>query len=300
MRVLITGAGGFVGRHLTDFLRSEKRIRPYFFEGDIRQAGAMSRCLKKVKPDRIFHLAGLSHSGSSWKEPAEFYKTNVLGQLNLLEGLRNLKKLPRVHLALSSEEYGPLAAPCLPCMESQPLNPISPYGVSKAAQDMMGYQYFKNYGVPVVRTRAFIHVGPGQKDCFVVSNFARQIARIEAGLQPAEIRVGNLAAIRDFTDARDVVRAYWLALEKGRPGDVYNVCSGRPRSIRSVLDGLLKLSRAKVRIVPDKARIRPSDIACSYGSAAKLRKQSGWAPRICFEDTLVDILNSWRKQFAKY
>ncbi len=187
----------------------------------------------------------------------------------------------------------------VPIRESNPLRPLSPYAVSKVAQDLLAYQYFKSYGLKTIRTRGFNHTGPRRGDVFVTSNFAKQIASIEAGIQKPVIRVGNLDSVRDFTDVRDVVRAYWLAVKKGRAGEVYNIASGRDNTIRDLLDRLLKLSTTKVEVEVDPDRLRPSDVVMLIGDASKFRDDTGWEPKIPLDQTLEDLLEYWRERIGQ-
>lgn len=316
MRVLITGFTGFVGSHLADYLvargdvevfgthrwRSRMdnvehlRDRVRFVECDLRDAGAIRRVLREVRPDRIFHLAAQSYVPASWLAPAETLSGNVLGQLHLFEAIRELDLPARVHVAGSSEEYGLVLPDEIPIREESPLRPLSPYAVSKVTQDLLAYQYWQSYRVHAVRTRGFNHTGPRRGEVFVTSNFARQIAQIEKGLHEPIVWVGNLDSVRDFTDVRDMVRAYWLALERGAPGDVYNVCSGRGYTARQVLDILLGLAQVKVTIQEDPARMRPSDVTLLVGDCSKFRNATGWQPTIPFEVTLKDLLEHWRSR----
>jgi GDP-4-dehydro-6-deoxy-D-mannose reductase len=252
--------------------------------------------LEEVKPDRIFHLAAQSFVPTSWTAPTESLTTNILGQLNIFEAVKKLHIKPLIQVACSSEEYGLVHETELPIRETNPLRPLSPYAVSKVGQDMLGYQYWMSYRMPVVRTRGFNHEGPRRGPVFVCSDFAKQIADIEKGRKEPVIRVGNLEARRDFTDVRDVVRGYWLSLEKGQPGEVYNICSGRAWVIRDMLDHLFSLTTVKVKVEPEPARMRPSDVPVLLGDAAKFRKATGWEPEIPFEQTLRDLLDYWRQR----
>jgi GDP-4-dehydro-6-deoxy-D-mannose reductase len=272
------------------------RDRVRFVECDLRDAGAVLRVLRDVRPDRIFHLAAQSYVPTSWLAPAETLSGNVLGQLHLFEALRELDLPARVHVAGSSEEYGLVLPSEIPIREENPLRPLSPYAVSKVAQDMLAYQYWQSYRLHAVRTRGFNHTGPRRGEVFVTSNFARQIAQIEKGLREPVVSVGNLDSVRDFTDVRDMVRAYWLALERGAPGEVYNICSSRGYTARQVLDILLGLAQVKVTVQEDPARMRPSDVTLLVGDCSKFRSATGWQPTIPFEVTLKDLLEHWRSR----
>lgn len=320
MRVLITGITGFAGSHLAEYLlergdveihgmerwRSKTdnidRIKSKLImhECDLRDASSVRKVLETVRPDRVFHLAAQSFVPTSWKAPAETLMTNIVGQLNMFEAVRQIGINPRIQIAGSSEEYGLVLPEETPIREENPLRPLSPYGVSKVGQDLLAYQYHQSYGLNVVRTRGFNHTGPRRGEVFVESNFALQIARVERGVQEPIIKVGNLTTQRDYTDVRDMVRAYWLALEQGEPGDVYNLCSGVARSIQSVLDQLLRLSGVKVRIEQDPARMRPSDVALLQGDSTKFRTRTGWRPQIPWETTLRDLLEYWRERIGVY
>src|SRR6195256_2687858 len=273
MRALITGITGFAGSHLAEYILAEQpgvevfgtfrwrsRMdnvehlgagRVNLVEADLRDYTSVHRALEITQPDLIFHLAAQSFVPASWNAPSDTIVTNVTGQTNLFEAIRALKLDPVVQIACSSEQYGLVHPDETPIKETNPLRPLSPYAVSKVAQDFLGYQYFQSYGMKVIRTRGFNHTGPRRGHPFVTSNFCRQVASIEAGLQEPVIRVGNVEAIRDFTDVRDMVRAYWLAVTRARPGEVYNIASGHGISIREMLDQLLALSPAKVEIEVD-------------------------------------------------
>ncbi len=316
MRVLITGITGFVGSHLADYLVGRGDVEVYgtcrwrsrmdnvehlrgrvtLVDCDLRDAGAVRRTLATVRPDRIFHLAAQSYVPASWGSPSETLTTNVTCQLNLLEAIRESRASTRVHVAGSSEEYGLVHKDELPIREENPLRPLSPYAVSKVAQDLLAYQYWMSHRVHTVRTRGFNHTGPRRGDVFVSSNFARQIAEIEKGVREPVVRVGNLESLRDFTDVRDMVRAYWLALDRGEPGEVYNICSGRGYTVRQVLDMLLGLSSARVEIREDPERLRPSDVEVLLGDCSRFHRATGWTPTIPFEVTLKDLLEHWRRR----
>ena len=316
MKILVTGITGFVGSHLAEYLLTKDDIEIYgivrwrsdteniehirdklvLSECDIRDATSVRNEIEKVKPDRIFHLAAQSYVVSSWHAPRETLTTNILGELNIFESVRELKINPFIQIAGSSEEYGLVSVNELPVKETNLLHPLSPYAVSKVGQDLLGYQYYKSYGLNIIRTRAFNHTGPRRGEVFVCSNFAKQIAMIEKGKQKPIIYVGNLEARRDFTDVRGIVQAYWLALEKCKPGEVYNICSGRARAMKEVLDILLGLTKQKIKIKQDPKRLRPSDVPVLEGDSSKFRELTGWKPEIPFEKTLEDLLNYWREK----
>src|SRR6266536_4511771 len=221
------------------------RSRITLIESDLRDLSSVRALVELSNPSHVIHLAAQSFVGASWHQPAETLSTNVISQVNLLESIRGLRLEPRFLAVGSSEEYGMVYEDELPIRETNPLRPLSPYAVSKVAQDLMGYQYFKSYGLHIVRSRAFNHEGPRRGDVFVTSNFARQIAEIERGLRPPVIAVGDLKSRRDYTDVRDIVRGYWLLLEQGEPGEVYNLCSGRAWVIQDILDFLLAQARVQ-------------------------------------------------------
>lgn len=317
MKVLITGITGFAGSHLADFILEEHAdVRVYgmirwrsrrenirhlqdsieLVEADLKDMVSMKKCLAHVKPDRIFHLAAQSFVPTSWTCPSETFCINSIGQINLFESLLSLGLKPRIQIAGSSEEYGLVHEDEVPMKESNPLRPLSPYAVSKVAQDLLGYQYHQSYGLPVVRTRGFNHTGPRRGEVFICSNFARQIAEIEAGKREPVMYVGNLEAKRDFTDVRDMVRAYWLSLEKGKPGDVYNIGSGTTYKIKDVLDMLLSLTDKKVKVEVDPDRLRPSDVPILLADSSKFRNATGWEPRFEFSRSLKDLLDYWRER----
>lgn len=315
-RILVTGATGFVGSHLLDYLLSMDGIEVYgikrwrsrteniehlsggvaVIECDLRDQGCVTRVVESIKPDKIFHLAAQSYVPASWSAPQESLTTNILCNLHVLEAVRHLGIRPRIQVAGSSEEYGLVHPDELPIKETNPLRPLSPYGVSKVAQDLLGYQYYMSYGMDIVRTRGFNHTGPRRGDVFVTSNLAKQIVEIEAKKKEPVVYVGNLDAKRDFSDVRDMVKAYWLALEKGKPGEVYNICSGVAYSIREVLDMLLSMAKVEIELRVDSERLRPSDVPVLLGDNTKFVEATGWKPAIPFEETLRDILDYWRQK----
>ena len=313
-RVLVTGVTGFAGSHLVDYLLTRNDCEIFgihrwrsrteniehlagkltLMECDLRDASSTRDVLEKIRPERIFHLAAQSFVPTSWNAPSESLVTNVIGQVNIFEAVRRLQIPCRIQLACSSEEYGMVYENELPIRETNPLRPLSPYAVSKVAQDMLGYQYWMSWKVDSVRTRGFNHEGPRRGPVFVASDFAKQIADIERGVRAPVLSVGNLDARRDFTDVRDMVRAYWLALDKCEPGEVYNICSGTAWSIRDVLDQLLGMTKKKIEVKQDPARLRPSDVPVLLGDHSKFTQATGWTPSIPFEQTLSDMLDYWR------
>ncbi len=317
MKVLITGITGFAGSHLAEYLLARQpqvkvcglvrwrsrmeniqtvRDRIELHEADLKDMVSLQKCLALIRPDYIFHLAAQSFVPTSWRLPAETLAINALGQVNLFEAVLSLKLDPKIQVAGSSEEYGHVNSDEVPMKETNPLRPLSPYAVSKVTQDLLGYQYFQSYGLRVVRTRGFNHTGPRRGEVFVTSTFAKQIAEVEKKKREPVILVGNLEAKRDFTDVRDIVRAYWLSLEKGQPGEVYNIGTGRAITMREVLDRLLALSKVKVRVEVDPARLRPSDVPILEPDCSKFVKLTGWKPEIPFSQTLSDLLDYWRER----
>jgi GDP-4-dehydro-6-deoxy-D-mannose reductase len=261
---------------------------------ELADSYSVRKLISSVQPERIFHLAAQSFVLSSWNAPVETFQTNVIGQVNLFEAVREAGLDPMIHIAGSSEEYGLVHPNEVPMKETNALRPLSPYAVSKVAQELLAWQYFKSYGLKTVVTRGFNHTGPRRGQVFSTSSFAKQIAEIEKGKREPVVQVGDISSKRDWTDVRDMVRAYWLALEKGEPGQVYNVGSGTTRTIQEMLDILLSLSTAKVTVVQDPGRLRPSDVTILWADVTKFRNQTGWAPQIPFEQTMKDLLNYWR------
>ena len=318
MRVLITGITGFVGSHLTEYalsrgaevigsVRWRSRMdnidhlldRVTLIETDLRDPFAARSLLDQARPDYIVHLAAQSFVAASWATPSETMTTNVQSQVNLFEAMRESRSRARFLVVGSSEEYGLAYPDEMPIRETNPLRPLSPYAVSKVTQDLMGWQYFKSYGLHIVRSRAFNHTGPRRGDAFAESNFAKQVAEIEAGRREPVVHVGDLKATRDYSDVRDIVRGYWTLLERGTPGEVYNLCSGVDHSIESVLQfyiGHSKVSGIEAR--QDPARLRPSDVPILRGCREKAEKAFDWRPKIAFDDTLTDLLEYWRRRIT--
>jgi GDP-4-dehydro-6-deoxy-D-mannose reductase len=316
MRVLITGITGFAGSHLADYCLERGGVEVFgiirwrsrteniehlenkikIMECDLRDATSTRDVIEDIHPDYIFHLAAQSFVPTSWRAPTESLTTNVLGELNLFEAVRKIGLKCRIQLAGSSEEYGLVKEDEVPISEDNPLRPLSPYAVSKVAQDLLGYQYFMSYKMDVVRTRSFNHTGPRRPPVFVCSDFAKQVVDIEKGLKEPVIHVGNLDAKRDFTDVRDTVKAYFLALEKGKSGEVYNICSEKTWKIRDVLDMLIAKSTKEIKVELDKSRLRPSDVPLLLGDCTRFRNDTGWKPEIPFDQTLEDILDFWRSR----
>lgn len=317
MRVLITGITGFAGSHLAEYIlenhpgaeiygirRWRSRMeniehlldKIQVIECNLVDLSSVKSLIADVRPDKIFHLAAQSFVPSSWNAPAESLTTNIISQLNIFEALREAKLFDTwIQIACSSEEYGMVHPEEIPIRETNPLRPLSPYAVSKVGQDYLAYQYFMSYGIKAVRTRGFNHTGPRRGEVFVCSNFSKQAVEIEKKKRPPVIYVGNLDAQRDFTDVRDMVRAYWLSLEKCEPGDVYNICTGNAISIRDLLDLVIASSGAQIEVKQDPARLRPSDVPLLKGDYSKFNKATGWTPRIPFKQTLSDIIEYWRQ-----
>ena len=294
---LVTGAGGFAGRHLTEHLRErgDDAVAPSSDEVDLRDAAATRALVREQQPERVFHLAALASVGRSWDDPARTLSENQAMTLNLLEAVRHEAPRARVLIASSGEVYGAPAE--LPVTEEARLAPENPYALSKATSDLLGRLYARSFGLSVVRARAFNHAGPGQSDDYVAGTLARQVAAAEvAGQTSATVRTGNPDSARDFTDVRDVVRAYAAAIDLG--SGVYNVASERAVSVSDLIEVLRGQTSVEIRHEVDPERVRVNDVREIRGSAARLREATGWQPRIALEHTLADAVAHWRDELA--
>ena len=313
-RILITGCTGFVGKYVVEQCRLRYPQADLFglaghavpsttpsvqstvklLVADIAQRDQIRQVVAQVQPDLVFHLAAQSSVAASWKDPQNTLRVNVEGTIHLLEALRAEQLTPRIVLVGSGEQYGLVRPEENPIREDCLFRPANPYAVSKATQDLYGYQYFTNYGLPIIRTRPFNHFGPGQVSTFVIAKFARHVALIEAGKAPPELPVGNLEARRDFLPVEDVVAAYLTLAEQGQPGKAYNIGSGHARSIRSILDLLLTLTTRLIHIYEDPALLRPVDVPLLEADTSRLRTDTNWQPTIPFEVALQHTLDYWR------
>ncbi len=316
MRIFVTGATGFAGSHLVQMLlagghevfalvhasTSHQTLltHPHLHEiaGNLLAPESLKTAVAQAKPDVVYHLAGQAYPARSWQDPALTFAVNTGGTANLLEAVIAYGR-PRTVVVTSAEIYGLVTARQLPLTERSTPAPRHPYGVSKVAAGQLVPLYWERYRLPVVEARPFNHIGPNQATGFVVPDFASQIAAIKLGLRAATIQVGNLNAQRDFSDVRDVARAYMALAEKGEPGEAYLICSGQPVSIHYLLQVLIELADVTVHVEYDPARMRPSDVPILYGSAAKLQKHTGWRPQIHLRQSLADALDDWLHRLQK-
>lgn len=320
MRTLITGVAGFVGRHLAhelakdpneelngadhlDLTDSEadgvlrchlKSHRPL----DVTNYEQIRGCVLETKPDRIVHLAAQASGAESARRPAETYRVNAVGALNVLEVVRTEAPGAIVLLIGSADVYGS-GSPGQKIREDAPMRPMNAYALSKVAQDALGELYAVNYGLRIIRTRTFSHTGPGQNPRFALAGFADQLARIHAGLVASEIKVGNLEGVRDYGDVRDVVRAYRLLLDRGEPGQAYNVCTGHGHIMRHLLDNLCAIAGFRPTIVQDPTRVRSRDSDFLVGDPGKVQAKTGWTPEIPIERTLEDLYREARERVRR-
>jgi GDP-4-dehydro-6-deoxy-D-mannose reductase len=314
LRALITGISGFVGSHLAEYLLNHTdwqvagtvygrldniehlRDRLLIFPAELSRLEVTRFIVEETQPDAIFHLAAQPLPQLSRMDPWFTLENNIRAQLNILEAVTQLQLRSRVLVVGSSEEYGYIRPEDLPIDEETPLRPATPYGVSKIGQDFLGLQYFLSHGVETVRVRPFNHIGPRQRQGFVAADFARQLAEIEAGTREPEVVVGALDAVRDFSDVRDIVRGYYLALTKGEPGETYNLGSEQGHAVREMLDTLIGYLGQEIKVVQDPARMRPVEVPRVVSDCRKLRARTGWHTEITFEQSLRDVLDYWRAQ----
>lgn len=313
MKALITGITGFAGSHLADYLIDKEGVevhgikRPrsrteflrydvHYHEGDITDFSSMATIIRKLAPDYIFHLAAQSFVPLSWQAPQATLTTNIIGTLNLLDATQGNCPSAVVQIAGSSEEYGMVDPEECPITEEQPLRPLSPYGVSKVAADLLGQQYQRSYGLKVIITRAFNHTGPRRGEQFVTSKIAKQLALIKLGKAEEVLTLGNLEAVRDFTDVRDMARAYWLAVNRCQPGIPYNIGCGYGNSIMQVIRLLTLASLTHPQIEQDPQFMRPSDVPRLICDSQRFRNATGWKPEISFEQTMRDLFDYWMER----
>lgn len=315
MRVFVTGGTGFAGSHLVDALLAAEHelvalVHPATslqelpehprltrLMGDLLDLAALRQHMAAIKPDVIYHLAGQASPSLSWRNPALTLAVNAGGTANILEAALAGGR-PRVLIVSSADVYGPIRADELPLTEATPIEPRHPYGVSKWAAGQLARLYWERYQLPAIEARPFNHIGPRQAAGFVVPDFASQLAAIKLGRQAATLSVGNLAAERDFTDVRDVAAAYQALAAQGQPGECYLICSGQAVSIEWLLQTLVELAGIPVTIVPDPARMRPSDTPCLYGDYGKIKRDTGWQPQIPLRQSLADALADWLARLA--
>jgi len=305
MKALITGVNGFVGKHLSNFLLSKDfevwgidisedfngSPKVNYKKSNILDKEELNQLMKEISPDYIFHLAGFSSVKKSFENPELCKKINVGGTENILESVLTAKINSKILIITSAEIYG--IPKTIPIKETEELNPVSPYGESRKEQEELCKKYSDK--LQIVISRSFPHIGPGQQPIFVTSDFAKQIAEIELKNKDPLMKVGNLEAKRDFTDVRDIVEAYFLALEKGISGETYNIGSGKSYSIKEVLEVFLSLSEAKIKVEQDPDKLRPSDIPVLQGDNSKFKERTGWEPKIKIKTTLKDVLDYWRE-----
>ena len=304
--ILITGGTGFVGSHMVTLLRQQEpdarlvvtshRPRPdkdgvRTYALDLTDSQAVFDLLQETRPDQIYHLASIAAVGASFTDPAGVLRNNFHLTLNLLEGLRQYLPQTKLLLISTADLYDHTSSS--PIDEKRALAPSNPYAASKASQDFLGQTYAQSFKLPIVIARPFNHIGPGQKNGFVVADFASQVAKIDCSGQPGIIEVGNLDSSRDFTDVRDMVRAYHLLMTDGGVGEIYNIGTGTATSIRDILDKMIALASVPIEVVVDKSKLRPVDVPIIQANPAKI-KQLGWQPRIPLDQTLADIFASWR------
>lgn len=323
LKILITGIAGFVGKHLTSCLTEGEEVKDGYeimgldlsfknfnsagyghgiklTEVDLTDREKVFNIIGEFKPDQLYHLAAQSSVSYSWENPVETFRVNVFGGINILEAVKAFCPECRILVVCTAEEYGESGAEDKAIDENFKIYPQNPYAISKSALDFFSSIYYKAYGLPVSITRSFNHIGPGQSERFVVSDFARQIALMEKGDMEPVIKVGNIETCRDFLDVRDTVKAYYYIVNKGKPGQVYNVCSGKKRKIKQLLDMLISMSKIdNIKVEIDREKFRAIDVEIMYGDNSRLRRHTGWAPRYSMEESLEDTLDYWRQRINR-
>jgi nucleoside-diphosphate-sugar epimerase len=305
----VTGSEGFIGSHLVRFLQAKgwrviggyhsHRLKSFpalpnlrFVQCDLCNGQRVEQIVREYEPTHIFHLGAQSLPTESWEDPVLTFQSNILGSLHLFEAIRRCKRLPVVVSACSSAEYGHVPESAIPVVESQPLHPLHPYGISKVCLDLLAREYFLDYKIPAVNVRLFNTTGPGKTDD-APSDFVRRLIQIKKGLQPPVIEVGNLKPRRAFLDVNDTVRGFYLAALKGKRGEAYNLCAAETHEIGEVLRTAIRLSGVNAEIRRAAYLMRPSDEKIIFGSTEKFRRQTGWKPLRSIEDTLVSMLDYW-------
>ncbi|WP_312283561.1 GDP-mannose 4,6-dehydratase [Candidatus Igneacidithiobacillus taiwanensis] len=292
MKLLLTGASGFVGQTIQAALPCVALPDGL----DLRDRAALGAAIADIRPDTVIHLAAQSFVPASFQNPRETFDINLYGTLNLLEALQSVGFQGRMLFVGSGDTYGQVPEAALPVRETHPLHPRNPYAVSKVAAEALCYQWSQTSGFEIVLVRPFNHIGPGQSPRFAIADFAKQVMEIRLGRRAPVLQVGDIDVTRDFTDVRDVVRAYALLLEQGRNGGIYNVCSGREYSIRDLLQKLIALAGVDARIEQDPARLRPAEQRRMVASFEALHRDTGWQPLIPMEQSLQDLMNDWEKK----
>ena len=308
-RILITGGTGFVGTHLVQFLKSntshiavlasggKSKPQPgvHYYEVDIRERDAVRSVVQEVKPDHIYHLAGISSVDDSWSSPRLTYEVNVFGAYNLFDAAMSLPRPPRILNISTSQVYAPCSSPL---SEDSRIQPNNPYAASKAMAELLVVEYRRHTAGGIITTRSFNHTGPGQPPNFVLPSIAKQFVEVELGLRPPVLDVGNVEVQRDFTDIRDVIRAYSILLEKGKPGEVYNVCSGSAVRLADIIRMFESAAGRKVTLATEESRVRSNDVPLICGDPKKVRETTGWQPQISLPETIADLLDYWRSQLT--